>query len=184
MMPQPQNPDYEAAVRGLFARQGLMEAFGVALKSVAPGACTLAVDYHGTRARLQGAVQGALLGALADTAASLAVLTLVPKGNGVVTAEYKVSFLEPAIGEHVEGRARVRRFGRTLSLVEVDTVALDGVGAETLCAVSTHTVMRLEPEAEVGAGAGASPAARPHAAPAKPPQAAPPPKKKGLFRRG
>ena len=143
---KPQDAGYEARVRRVFERQGLMEAFGVALHEIGPGLCALRVDYHGSRAKLQSTIQGALLGAMADTAASLSVLTLVPKGHGVVAAEYKVNFLEPAAGDHVEARAKVRRYGRTLSLVEVDTLSIaDADGAETLCAVSTHTIMRLDP---------------------------------------
>ena len=143
----PQNPEFEKTVRGVFARQGLMEAFGVQIHAVSPGACTLSVGFHGAKAKLQGSIQGALLGAMADTAASLAALTLVPRGHGIVTLEYKVSFLEPALGDKVVARAKVRRAGRTITLVEADTLAVAEDGYETLCAVSMHTLMRLDPPA-------------------------------------
>lgn len=181
--PKPENPDYEASARALFARQGLMEAFGVEIRAIAPGACTLTVDYHGSRAKLQASIQGALLGAMADIAADLAVVTLVPKGSGVVTAEYKVSFLEPAVGKHIEARATVRRWGRTLNLAEVETVAVAADGEETLCALSLHTVMRLDQPPPLPPGRQAE-GGQEKAAPAKGVPAQKQTKKKGLFGHG
>ncbi len=185
---KPQNPEFESAVRGVFARQGLMEAFGVAIEALGPGACALSVGFHGTKAKLQTSIQGALLGAMADTAASLAALTLVPKGHGIVTVEYKVSFLEPALGDKVVARARVRRAGGSLTLAEADTLAIEEDGSETLCAVSMHTLMRLDPQGPPRAGAAASAGAEAPAAAPAPAEAATggrkKTKKKKLFGRG
>ncbi|MEQ8345918.1 MAG: PaaI family thioesterase [Marinovum algicola] len=182
---KPRNPEFESAVRGVFARQGLMEAFGVAIEELGPGACALSVGFHGTKAKLQASIQGALLGAMADTAASLAALTLVPKGHGIVTVEYKVSFLEPALGDKVIARARVRRAGRNLTLAEADTLAVEEDGSETLCAVSMHTLMRLDPQGPPRGGAASSAGAGAEApAPAEEAAGGKKKTKKKLFGRG
>ena len=69
----------------------------------------------------------------------------MPAGANVLTVAFKISLLAPARGERLLVRGRVKRPGRTLTVTEVDVIAVaDGV--ETLCATMLQTLIRLPPD--------------------------------------
>jgi acyl-coenzyme A thioesterase PaaI-like protein len=70
----------------------------------------------------------------------------------VLSVEYKINFLSPAHGASLAARGRVAKAGRTLSIVEVDVVAIDPAGAETSCARMLQTVMNMRGRADAPRG--------------------------------
>ena len=50
--------------------------------------------------------------AIADSAAGYAALTLMPQGTGVLSTEFKINLLAPAIGDRIVARGRVVKAGR------------------------------------------------------------------------
>ena len=50
-------------------------------------------------------------------------MTLMPAGANVLTIEFKVNFLSPAIGESFLAKARVIRVGRSISVCQGDVFA-------------------------------------------------------------
>jgi uncharacterized protein (TIGR00369 family) len=131
---EPQNPDYAAVVRASFARQGLMQALGIELVEIYPGACVLEAGAHSGLTQQQGFFHGALIGAMLDCAAGYAAYSLMAAGSDVLTTEYKVNFVAAALGDRLIGRGRVIKPGRTLTVATAEAFCRrDGV--ETLCAV-------------------------------------------------
>ena len=67
----------------------------------------------------------------------------MPAGRGVLTTEFKINLLAPAVGERIVARGKVVKSGRTLTLAQTDVFAESG-GAERLVALLTATLMSIE----------------------------------------
>jgi uncharacterized protein (TIGR00369 family) len=81
--------------------------------------------------------------AIADSAAGYSALSLMPAGRGVLTTEYKINLLAPAVGDRIVARGRVVKAGRTLTLAQTVVFAECG-GTERLVALLTATLMAVE----------------------------------------
>lgn len=120
-----------------------MTTLGATLERVAPGEIEIALRPHPGIMQQHGFVHGGVVGALADSAAGYATLSVLPAGTGVLTAEYKINLLAPAMGERIVARGRVVKAGRTLTLAQADVFAQSG-GQEKLIALLTATLMTIK----------------------------------------
>ncbi len=66
---------------------------------------------------------------------------MTPHGSEVLTVEFKLNLLAPAMGDLLIARGRVLRAGRTLTVCESEVAALRD-GEETQCAVALATMIR------------------------------------------
>ncbi len=74
-----------------------------------------------------GSVHGGLLAALVDMAMLEALIPMFRSGEQAVgTAELNISFLRPALGEHVYAEATVVKKGRQLAVTEVSILDEEG----------------------------------------------------------
>lgn len=137
------NPDYEAAVRTSFARQGLMGTLGAWLSDVSPGKIRIEVPHAGKLTQQQGFFHGGVAGAIADTAGGYAAMTLMPAGSEVLTVEYKINFIRPSAGTLLLAEADIVRAGKTLLIARID-VSCGTQGKLDVCAVAQATYMRIE----------------------------------------
>ena len=101
-------------------------------------------------AQQHGSVHAGALTGVLDSAAGYAALSLMPAGAGVVSVEFKVNLLEPAVGQHVEARGHVVRSGRTLSVCTAEAWAIDATGNARLVATLQGTMMCLLGSGRVG----------------------------------
>lgn len=137
------DPAFEARIRDSFAKQGLMNTLGASIISVSPGAVELALVPRPANSQQHGFVHGGAVASLADSAAGYAALSLMPPGAGVLTVEFKINFVAPAMGDRLMARGRVVKAGRTITLAQTDVMA-EANGRERLVAVLTATLMTIE----------------------------------------
>jgi uncharacterized protein (TIGR00369 family) len=89
-----------------------------------------------------GAFHGGVTAFLIDNATTFAAWTQVSLGHTVITAEYKISFLSPAIGDDLICKARVVKSGRRLSIVLAEVFASrNSQDFQTAIAISTIASM-------------------------------------------
>jgi acyl-coenzyme A thioesterase PaaI-like protein len=67
----------------------------------------------------------------------------MPAGRGVLSTEFKINLLAPAVGDRIVARGRVVKAGRTLTLAHTEVFA-ESNGEEKLVAVLTATLMTIE----------------------------------------
>lgn len=146
--PVPANPDFEAHVRASFAAQGLMATLGARLATVEPGHVVIEMPFSHAVSQQQGLFHGGAIGAIGDTAGGYAALTLMPAGSEVVTVEYKINFMRPAMGRLVRADGRILRAGRSVVVGQIDVVVIDENGRESACSALLATFMRVEPFAK------------------------------------
>lgn len=70
-------------------------------------------------------------------------MTLIDANHTVLTTEYKINLLSPAVGDSFEAVGKVIRAGRRISIVQGDVYALSG-SARKHVAVMLATLMSIE----------------------------------------
>ena len=140
-------PDFEARVRASFERQGAMRTLGATLESLAPGYCAISLVPRAEVAQQHGYVHAGVVAAIVDTAGGYAGYTLFPENASVLTVEYKLNLLAPAVGERLVAEGFVVKPGRTLAITRGEVHAEQG-GKRTLVAIMQQTLMVMHGKSE------------------------------------
>jgi uncharacterized protein (TIGR00369 family) len=135
----PANPEYPAKAREIFARAAFVRDLGIALTGIRPGACESELEIQTRHLQQNGYVHAGVLATLADHTAGAAAGTLVRADQGVLSIEFKINFLRPAVGGRLRCRSQVLRPGRTLSVVESELL-MDEPPDDRLVAKATVTL--------------------------------------------
>lgn len=90
--------------------------------------------------QLQGFVHGGVIATLADVAAGLAAYTLVPENAAPMTAEIKISYLNPASDGRLHIKGMVLKSGRKLIFCEAEIKNIREDGTETTVAKASATM--------------------------------------------
>lgn len=133
----------EERIRRSFDRQGLMGTLGATVVSIAPGAVAIAIVPRAAISQQHGFVHAGAVTAIADSAAGYSALTLMPVGTGVLSAEFKINFLSPAVGDRIIARGRVVKAGRSLTVAQSEVFA-ESAGEEKLIALLIATLVTVE----------------------------------------
>lgn len=115
---EPLNTDFEQRVRESFARQKLMRTIGAELRQVLPGKVVIEMAFQDELTQQHGFTHAGIITAIVDTACGYAALSLMPAGADVLSVEYKVNFLSPAVGERFVAEGSVVKAGRTITVCE------------------------------------------------------------------
>jgi uncharacterized protein (TIGR00369 family) len=124
-MNAPADPHFAARVRESFSRQKAMALIGAALGAVAPGYVEVRLPFREDLTQQKGFIHGGILGMIADTACGYCAFSLMPAGCSLVTVEYKINILSPALGSLV-AKGQVVRAGRTLTVARAEVYSEDG----------------------------------------------------------
>jgi uncharacterized protein (TIGR00369 family) len=139
---QPQDPQFAARVRASFGRQKAMVLIGASLTTVEPGYVEISLPYRDDLTQQKGYVHGGIVGMIADSACGYAAYTLMPSTSSLVTVEYKINLLSPAVGERLLARGEVIKPGRTLSVTHAEVYARQGTKMVQVAAMQ-QTLMTL-----------------------------------------
>src|SRR4026208_97631 len=138
----PQGANFAARVRARSARQRAMALIGASLTLVEPGHVEIELPYREDLTQQKGYVHGGIVGMIADSACGYAAYTLMPATSSLVTVEYKINLLSPAVGERVLARGEVVKPGRTLTVARAEVYARQG-GRMVQVAAMQQTLMTL-----------------------------------------
>lgn len=140
------DPEVQARVRTSFDSQGLMNHLGAHLTHIGPGRVHIALPSRPEVTQQHGYFHAGATSSIADSAGGYAALTLFPEGNEVLTVEYKINLIAPAVGDHLEAVGEVVRSGRTLTVCTLEVYGVSGeqrslvaAGQQTLIRVDTRT---------------------------------------------
>lgn len=132
----------DARIRESFARQAAMKLIGAEVVSVQPGEVVLSLVHKPELTQQHGYLHAGVITTLLDSAAGYAALTTMPEGKEVVSVEFKVNMLSPAVGERFRAVGQVRRAGKTLTVVTAEAFALQD-GQEKLVALLQGTMFAV-----------------------------------------
>ncbi|MFH8632228.1 PaaI family thioesterase [Streptomyces lydicus] len=145
--PQQQaSPEKQSRIRESFDRQGLMAHLGARITQITPGRVHLTLPSWPEVTQQHGYFHAGATSAIADSAGGYAAYTLFPDHTDVLTVEYKINFLAPAVGDHLEAIGTVLKPGRTLTVCQLEVFAhhhtqrkLIATGQQTLIQVTRPT---------------------------------------------
>lgn len=140
---EPQTKEFESRVRRSFARQRLMTTIGAEIVHVAPGEVSIELPFRDDLTQQNGYIHAGMVASIADSACGYAAYTLMPGDVGVLSIEYKINLLSPALGDKLIARATVKRAGRNITTCVADVFALKGY-EEKLVATMLATMMTIK----------------------------------------
>jgi uncharacterized protein (TIGR00369 family) len=123
-------------IEASFAAQGLMTTIGATLALVSEGEVHIALSSSEALSQQHGYVHAGAISSILDTACGYAALTKAPPECDVVTAEFKINLLRPALGDHFLAIGRVQNAGKLLTVCTGEVRAFSKTG-------STHKVVAL-----------------------------------------
>lgn len=115
--------DYRARVDRSFQLQGLMSTLGASLELVEEGEVRIALPFSARISQQHGYVHAGAITSVVDSACGYAALTTAPPGREVVTAEFKINLLRPAIGERFLAIGKVVNAGKLLTVCTGELLA-------------------------------------------------------------
>ncbi len=136
----------EQDVRAAFARQPLMATLGATLARVEPGEVEIHLPFDSAHTQHTGALHAGVVTAIVDSACGFAAATVMPADRTVVSVEFKLNLLSPAVGEQFRAIGRVVRAGRTLTVCSGEVWA-DRGDATALVAIMQATMMAVGAQA-------------------------------------
>ena len=119
-------PRIQARIRASFERQGLMRHLGAHLGRIGPGRVHIVLPNRPEVDQQNGYIHAGATSAIADSAGGYAAFTLFPENTAVLTVEYKMNFLAPVAGDHIEAVGIVLKAGRTLTVCQLESLRLPG----------------------------------------------------------
>lgn len=122
--------DMQQRISDSFNSQGLMATLGARLALVADGEVHIELPYARGLSQQNGYVHAGAVTSVVDSACGYAALTKAPAEFDVVTAEFKINFMRPALGERFLAVGRVQSSGKLLAVCTGEVRAFSGSGAD------------------------------------------------------
>ncbi|MFD9006257.1 PaaI family thioesterase [Streptomyces sp. NPDC059582] len=141
------SPEVLRRVRASFGSQGLMSHLGARLSHIAPGRVHIVLPSRPEVTQQHGYFHAGATSAIADSAGGYAAYTLFPEDAEVLTVEYKINLLAPAVGDHIEAVGTVLKYGRTLTVCRLEVFAVQD-GRRQLVAAGQQTLIRVNRPAQ------------------------------------
>ncbi|MCX4831165.1 PaaI family thioesterase [Streptomyces sp. NBC_01016] len=133
----------QARIRKSFDRQGLMAHLGAQLTEVAEGRVHIVLPSRPELTQQHGYFHAGATSSIADSAGGYAAYTLFPEDTEVLTVEYKINLLAPAVGDHLEAVGTVLKPGRTLTVCQLEVFGVQG-DRRKLVANGQQTLIRVD----------------------------------------
>jgi uncharacterized protein (TIGR00369 family) len=122
--------DLHTRIANSFNAQGLMLTLGAQLLLVEDGEVHIGLPFSSHLSQQQGYLHAGATSSILDSACGYAALTKLAPDFDVVTAEFKINLLRPAVGERFLAIGRVQNAGKTLTVCTGEVRAFAGDGDE------------------------------------------------------
>lgn len=105
-------------INSSFSKQNFLSLIGAELEHVEDGKVIITCKYKDTLTQQQDLLHGGVVTSLADVACGYAALTTMPEDSEVLTVEFKINLLRPAITNKIIATGQVIKTGKTLVIAE------------------------------------------------------------------
>ena len=109
-------------IKASFDRQSFLKLIGAELEDAEKGAVTISCKHRDDLTQQQGLLHGGVVTTIADVACGYTALSVMPEGAEVLSVEFKINLLRPAVAEKIIAVGRVVKSGRTLVITECEVV--------------------------------------------------------------
>ena len=132
--------DMQERIAASFKSQGLMATLGAQLVSVADGEVEIELPFSTQLSQQHGYVHAGAITSIVDSACGFAALTKAPPGCEVVSAEFKINFVRPAIGERFLAIGKVQASGKLLAVCTGEVRAYSGTAWKVIALMQATIV--------------------------------------------
>ena len=108
--------DIHKRIADSFGLQGLMSSLDAKLLLVHDGEVHIELPFSSRFTQQHGYLHAGAITSIVDTACGYAALTRAPDGCEVVTAEFKLNMLRPALGDRFLAIGKVQNAGKLLTV--------------------------------------------------------------------
>lgn len=137
--------DLHPRIAASFDAQGLMRTIGARLTHVAPGEVHIELPFAPALSQQHGYLHAGATTSIVDSACGYAALTRAPAGFEVVTAEFKINLMRPALGERFLAIGRVVNAGKLMTVCSGEVRAFAGAGeAYKVVALMQATIVNVQ----------------------------------------
>lgn len=112
--------DLYARVEESFQKQAFLSLLGARLRQVEPGRVVISCRCRPELGQQQGFLHGGVVATIGDVTCGYTALTTMPPGYEVLTAEFKVNLLRPAVAQEIVAEGRIVKAGRSLVITEAE----------------------------------------------------------------
>lgn len=119
-----------------------MQTLGAELLSVEPGVVVIGLPFADHLTQHTGSLHAGITTTVLDSACGYAALTQMPDDRDVLSVEFKINLLAPALGAYFRARGEVVRAGRTLTVCRGE-VTTEFEGKIRTVALMQATMMAL-----------------------------------------
>ena len=137
------DPQALERIRQVFEGVPFLRHLGIRLAGLGPGWAETLLEVGPHLGQAEGFVHAGAVATMADHTCGTAAGTLTRADQTVLTVEFKVSLLRPAVGDSLRCRAEVIRAGSRLAFAEARVWARAG-GEEKLVATFTSTLALVD----------------------------------------
>jgi len=130
--------ELEAFAQQIFDSQPFSRFIGATLIGCTPESAELSLVLQEHHRQQHGFVHGGVISYLADNAITFAG-GLALRGNAL-TAEFKINYLRPAIGQALIAQAKARSVGKRMAICQCEILIVDGQSRK-LCALAQGSVV-------------------------------------------
>jgi uncharacterized protein (TIGR00369 family) len=113
-------------INNSFAKQQFMATLGASLLSATTGSVEITIPFRDDLTQQNEFLHAGAITSILDSACGYAALTVAPENADVLSVEFKVNLLSPAIGERFIARAQVKRAGKRITVCTADAFAVSG----------------------------------------------------------
>ncbi len=128
--------------QGVLAAQPFSQLLGAELHALVPGQAELHVPLRDALRQQNGFAHGGVVSYLADNALTFAGGTAM-QVSAVLTSEFKINYIRPAVGQRLIARARAVHAGKSQAVCVCEVFSVQD-GLEKLCALAQGTIIRVQ----------------------------------------
>ena len=114
----PQNPNYKQIVTNIFNKANFISELGIKLIDLGAGWVETELLIQPKHLQQNQLVHAGVQATMADHTAGATAGTLIAEDEYILTVEFKINLLRPAIGEKLFCRADILKAGKQFSVVE------------------------------------------------------------------
>ncbi|TAE81600.1 MAG: PaaI family thioesterase [Bacteroidetes bacterium] len=133
--------DFIEMVKEKIGGNHFSQYIGIDIHRIAEGEIEATINLLDNHRQQMGFMHGGVTATLADVVSGFAAYTLVKRGQGVVTADLRVSYLNPGVGDKVYAKGYVIKAGSRMHFCEAEIWIFDGHGNRIDIAKSSSTMV-------------------------------------------
>lgn len=139
---EPIDKNFAVRIKQSFAEQAVMKLIGAELIKTEAGEIDIKLPFRRDLTQQDGFLHAGIVTTIVDTACGYAAYTLMPADSRVLSVEFKVNLLSPAVGDYFVAEGRIIKAGKTLTVARGDVFAFQTQGKKLIATMLATMIAR------------------------------------------